>query len=194
MIDKTKQYIIKFKSMLDNIECIKTQNYNIDLAHGIVDACSVIQTNVAFGGKVLFIGNGGSAAICSHMAIDFWKNGLIRSVSFNDGALLTCVANDFGYDYVFEKPIEMFADKSDVLIAISSSGQSRNILNGAKMARNKGCNIITLSGFKKDNPLKNIGDINFYVPVSHYGYVEVIHQYICHAILDIIIESKNGQV
>lgn len=121
------------------------------------------------------------------MAIDFWKNGRIKATAFNDSSLLTCIANDYGYEYVFEKPIEMFADEGDVLFAISSSGNSKNILNGTDMAVKKNCAVITLSGFKEENPLRLKGVINFYVPSNIYGIVELVHQHICHLILDTIM-------
>lgn len=137
--------------------------------------------------KVIFIGNGGSAAIASHMAIDFWKNGRMRAVSFNDPSQLTCLANDLGYEDVFAAPIKMFAEKGDVLFAISSSGRSANILNAVKAARKKGCWIVTLSGFKPDNPLRRLGDVNFYIRDRSYGIVESAHSVICHYILDSIM-------
>jgi D-sedoheptulose 7-phosphate isomerase len=120
------------------------------------------------------------------MATDFWKTGGIRAMAFNDGALLTCMGNDYGYEQVFAKPIQMFAKPGDVLIAISSSGQSANILLGAQAARQKGCQVITLSGFKPDNPLRSLGDYNFYVPAQIYGAVEIVHHSICHCLLDMI--------
>lgn len=158
---------------------------------GIEEAIGIIRSS-APSGKLIFIGNGGSAAISSHMSTDFWKNGGIRAIAFNDSSLLTCVGNDYGYPYIFEKPIEMFADQQDVLIAISSSGRSENILRGAKAARSKGCRIITLSGFDGDNPLSGMGDLNFYVPSGQYGAVEVLHHSICHCILDTLMGICNG--
>ena len=142
--------------------------------------------------KIIFIGNGGSAAIASHMAIDFWKNGGMKAISFNDGPQLTCLGNDYGYKHVFEKPIDMFADAGDILIAISSSGKSENILLGVQAARTKGCRVVTISGFEEDNPLSSLGEINFYVPSKAYGPVEVLHHSICHCIIDSIMKVKNG--
>jgi D-sedoheptulose 7-phosphate isomerase len=115
----------------------------------------------------------------------------MRAVSFNDGALLTCVGNDFGYAHVFEKPIEMFADSGDVLIAISSSGRSENILRAAAAGARTGCRVITLSGFGADNPLRRLGELNFYLPSDSYGYVEITHLAICHCILDTIIAARG---
>jgi D-sedoheptulose 7-phosphate isomerase len=161
----------------------------VDFADGVA-AVIVLVKSLPAGGKIMFIGNGGSAAISSHMAVDFWKNGGIRALAFNDSSLLTCVGNDCGYETVFEKPIEMFANNGDLLVAISSSGRSENILRGVKAGRTKGCRVLTLSGFDHDNPLSAMGDYNFYVPAHSYGPVEVIHHSICHCILDAVYREK----
>ncbi len=136
--------------------------------------------------KAIFIGNGASAAIASHMAVDFWKNAGVKAVSFNDPAQLTCLSNDLGYGNVFSRPIDVFANPGDLLVAISSSGVSPNILNAANMAREKKCWILTLSGFKENNFLRYKGDMNFFVNNSSYGIVETAHAFLCHYFLDSI--------
>ena len=120
----------------------------------VIDASTDAHRN---GNKVMFIGNGGSAGIASHMAIDYSKNGNIRALAFNDGAALTCLGNDLGYENVFAKQLDMHARPGDLLMAISSSGRSRNILNSVEVARKRGCKIVTLSGFSGDNPLRQAG-------------------------------------
>lgn len=189
-MEPIEKYINEFKVLLDRIECTGATGRTIDFPSAIGIACARIRALSSEDCKLMFIGNGGSAAISSHMATDFGRNGGIRALAFNDGVLLTCMGNDFGYEQVFAKPVELFAAKGDCLVAVSSSGQSKNILNAVKAARAKDCGVITLSGFKKDNPLRAAGDINFYVPVEHYGYVEVIHQYICHAMIDNLSENS----
>jgi D-sedoheptulose 7-phosphate isomerase len=189
-----KRYIHEyFQNLKDIFDIVVTtgmdaKSYQLDEAIDIT--IDLIIKQAALGKKLLFIGNGASASISSHMAADFWKNANIKATAFNDAALLTCVANDFGYNHVFEKPLEMFANKGDILFAISSSGKSENIIKGVLMAKSKKCHIITLSGFDTDNPLRSLGDINFYVPHSAYGPVEVIHHSICHCMLDTIIRLK----
>jgi D-sedoheptulose 7-phosphate isomerase len=138
------------------------------------------------GNKLIFVGNGGSAAIASHMATDYLKNGNIRSIALNDSSMLTCLGNDLGYDQVFAKQIEMYANRGDMLIAISSSGRSPNILNAVRAASIAGCKIVTLSGFGAENQLRSLGDINFYIASDRYGFVEIGHLTLCHAILDFI--------
>ena len=137
------------------------------------------------GNKIMFIGNGGSAGIASHMAIDFSKNGKLRSMTFNDPAALTCLSNDLGYDRVFAEQIAFHARPGDVLIAISSSGRSANILLGVAAARERRCRIVTFSGFDENNDLRRTGEVNFYVRSHEYGFVEIAHLSLCHAILDL---------
>lgn len=171
-------------SLLGSIRATNKSGDAIDFYVGVEEVCKIVKSATDDGNKIMFVGNGGSAAIASHLSTDFWKNGGMRATAFNDSSLLTCISNDYGYQSVFEKPIEMFADKGDVLVAISSSGKSENITRAVEAARKKECGVVTLSGFEKNNPLRSMGDFNFYVPSSEYGYVEVIHHYICHCILD----------
>ena len=137
------------------------------------------------GNKVMFIGNGGSAGIASHMAIDYSKNGNLRSQAFNDPSALTCLGNDLGYENVFAKQIDLHARSGDLLVAISSSGNSPNILGGVAEARKRGCKVVTLSGFEEDNGLRSLGDVNFYVPSGEYGFVEITHLALCHVVVDL---------
>ncbi|TAL20624.1 SIS domain-containing protein [Patescibacteria group bacterium] len=141
--------------------------------------------------KIMFVGNGGSAGIVSHQVFDYWKNGGLRAVGFNDPASLTGSANDFGYANVFSRPLAVFAQEGDVLVAISSSGQSANIVNAAIEARKRRSAVVTLSAFSEDNPLRRLGDWNFYVPSHHYGLVEVAHLAISHSFLDYILAHKT---
>lgn len=141
--------------------------------------------------KLFFIGNGGSAAIASHMTIDYSKNGGYKAIAFNDASALTCLANDYSYEDVFSKQIEKWADENDMLFAISSSGKSPNILNACLAAKKKNCFIVTLSAFEPTNPLRGLGDINFYVPISEYGFAEISHLSILHSILDLAMKEKQ---
>jgi D-sedoheptulose 7-phosphate isomerase len=183
-------YYNRLSSLLGKMQATQKDGNNLDFFMAIESAGQLAMNQTAAGKKIIFIGNGASASISSHMATDYWKNGGMRAVAFNDAALLTCISNDCGYENVFAKPVEMFADEGDVLIAISSSGKSENILKGVQAARNQGAQVVTLSGFKLDNPLRTMGDINFFVPDEEYGPVEILHLSITHCILDIIIALK----
>ena len=180
------KYFENLSQIFYGIEAKDSKGKDIEISKALKACMDAIKNTKAKGNQVIFIGNGGSASIASHMAIDFWKNGHIKAVSFNDGAQLTCLGNDFGYEHVFEKPIEFFAKSGDILIAISSSGKSENILKGVKAALTKKCHVITMSGFSKANPLRKMGSMNFYVPSDSYGFVELTHAAICHCILDYI--------
>lgn len=190
MKDFADTFYRDLKSLIDGLVVTNREGGSLDFRRGIGEAAALIAAQARSGHKMLFIGNGASAAISSHMATDFWKNGGMRALAFNDGVLLTCMGNDYGYEQVFAKPIQMFADPGDVLMAISSSGQSPNILLGVQAARQKACQVITLSGFKPDNPLRALGDYNFYAPAQTYGAVEIVHHSICHCLLDMINSQK----
>ncbi|MDP6831548.1 MAG: SIS domain-containing protein [Alphaproteobacteria bacterium] len=146
------------------------------------------------GGKVMFVGNGASASIASHMALDFSKNGKVPSMAFNDAAALTALSNDEGYDQVFAKQVGYFGAQGDMLIAISSSGNSDNIIKAVRAARAKDCTVLTLSGMGEDNKLRQMGDYNLFVPSGEYGFVEVVHGGLIHALLDIFMgwSAQNG--
>jgi D-sedoheptulose 7-phosphate isomerase len=166
------------------VEATNTSGKRLSLGDALGQFRDKALATAAYGHKTMFIGNGGSAGIASHMAIDYSKNGNVPSLAFNDGASLTCIGNDLGYENVFAKQISLHGKKGDLLVAISSSGRSANILNAVEEARKCGCDIITLSGFTGENPLRTRGDLNFYVPSREYGFVEITHLSLCHAALD----------
>ena len=191
MRNNAKKYFDDLASKAKDIKVTDSERRTIDFFEGIEVVSKETIRRTDGGNKLMFIGNGASAAISSHMSTDYWKNGGMRAIAFNDSSLLTCISNDYGYPYVFEKPIEMFADPGDILMAISSSGKSENIINGVKAARSKKCGVITFSGFSPDNPLVKSGDYNFHVSSPDYGPVEIIHLSICHCICDLIIQEKS---
>lgn len=143
------------------------------------------------GKQLFFIGNGGSAAIASHMTADYMKNGGMKTYSLYDNSVTTCLANDYGYDEVFSRPLKFLANEGDLLIAISSSGNSENIVNAIYAAKERGAKIITLSGFSPDNKTVSLGDYGIYVPIAHYGIVESIHGLLLQQIVDSILERDG---
>ena len=183
--DRITQYFDTFAALLHGAAASGMDGCPIPLADAFGRIAARAKEAHAGGHKLMFIGNGGSAGIASHMAIDYSKNGGLRSLAFNDGAALTCLGNDLGYDQVFAKQVEMHGRPGDVLIAISSSGRSPNILNAAKAARAGGIFVATLSGFDADNPLRRLGDVNLYLASHEYGFVEIGHAALCHAVLDL---------
>jgi len=139
---------------------------------------------------IYVIGNGGSAAVAEHTAIDLTKNAGAKALAVSGSPMLTTFSNDYGYKNVFKKFIELFAEKEDVLIAISSSGSSENIINACKEAKRKGAKVITLSGFDEDNPLRRLADIDFWVESKAFGYLEILHGLILHWMVDSMIGSE----
>lgn len=191
MVDSVKNYFTLIQNTFSNIIATGDSAQAVGLTNAIDLVINMVLDCQKKGKKLMFIGNGASASIASHMSVDSWKNAGVKALSFNDGALLTCIGNDYGYEHTFEKPIEMFAEPGDILFAISSSGKSKNILNGAQKAKALGCSVVTLSGFSENNPLRPLGKINFYVPVSSYGPVEILHHAICHCVVDCVIFRKS---
>ena len=141
--------------------------------------------------KVIIAGNGASSSISSHISIDLTKAANIRAINFNEANLLTCFSNDFGYENWIKKSLEYYAFKEDLMILISSSGKSKNIINAAKFVKKNGMKLITLSGLNSKNPLKKMGDINFFVDSKNYNVVENTHLTIMLSIVENIISSKN---
>lgn len=187
-----KDYLDKLVQCLHETRVYKQDGVPFDdyeqAMQGLLD---IFSKTKAQGGRVFFIGNGGSAAIASHMTADFMKNGGMKTYSLYDNSVTTCMGNDYGYEYVFSRPLELLADKEDLLAAISSSGNSQNIVNAIQTAQQKGLNIVTFSGFKKDNRIINMGSYNVHVPVEHYGIVESIHNLILQQIVDMILERDG---
>ncbi len=183
------EYLEEFARVLHGTECTGKAGAKPTLTEGIVKATAMLRRRAAPRKRIFFIGNGASAAIASHQATDYTKNGGMRAAAFNDSSLLTCFSNDFGYEHVFEKAVELHADKGDCLIAISSSGRSENILRAVRSASSKGLDVISLSGFAPGNPLRRTGDLNFYVPSSKYNHVEAAHQLLLSCILDTAISA-----
>jgi|TARA_B110000037_G_scaffold215426_1_gene272793 D-sedoheptulose 7-phosphate isomerase len=142
--------------------------------------------------KVIICGNGGSAATASHVAVDLSKNANIRAINFNEADLITCLSNDYGYENWMSAAINLYADKNDVVVLLSCSGKSPNIVNAAKLAKKKKLKLITFSGIDKNNPLikQNKGGINIWTNSKAYNQIEIIHHMILLTIIDLSIGKK----
>ncbi len=167
---------------------IFTEGNDVPLAQeaGVSRALEILRDARRRGGNIYLVGNGGSAAIASHAANDFVNVCNLRALTLTDPALLTCMANDYGYAHVFSEQLSRHARQDDVLIAISSSGRSPNILNAVSVVRELGGLTMTLSGFAADNPLRGLGDLNLYLPRADYGLVEIGHQFILHHLANVL--------
>ena len=177
--------------LIDYFNLYKKFDYN-DQLDNLIKLKELWEKASATNKKVIFCGNGGSAAMASHCAVDLTKNAKIRSVNLNEADLITCFANDYGYERWIEKAIDFYADEKDALILISSSGKSSNMINACKAAKNKNMSkIITLTGHNKDNPLSKLGDINLWIDSKAYNFVENTHQIWLLTIVDLIIGKRE---
>jgi len=181
-----QSYFVTLSDLLCQVEVTSQSGARVEFADAATELMARARATHAAGNKLIFVGNGGSAAIASHMATDYSKNGGVRALALNYASMLTCLGNDLGYDRVFAKQLELHARRDDLVIAISSSGRSANILNAVDAAAAAGCAIATLSGFTPDNPLRRKGEWNFYVASDRYGFVEIGLLTICHAVLDFL--------
>ena len=139
--------------------------------------------------NILIFGNGGSQAIASHISTDITNTLNIPSLSFSSNSLATCFSNDYSYELSISRFIEIFSSKDDLVILISSSGESENMINAAKICKSLKLKLVTLTGFNKDNRLNKYGDYRIHIPICHYNIVENAHQIILTTILDIV--NKN---
>lgn len=185
-------YFGNLKDILDKTEItwplnnlLEKLSFNVGIGILISHLTRLLSSNR----RLIVVGNGGSAAIAIHTLTDYANAGGFKTLDLFSPSLLTCMANDYGYENVFAKPVEMLAESDDMLFAISSSGSSPNILNACASALGKNCYVVTFSGFSPDNTLRKIGHMNFYVPSTHYGFVELTHQIILHCILDLFVRK-----
>jgi len=135
-------------------------------------------------GSLYLVGNGGSAALASHSVTDFVNVGKLRATTLHDSSLLTCMANDYGYENAFARLLSTLARPGDALLAISSSGRSPNIHNAVAAMRELGGTVVTLSGFAPDNPLRALGNLNIWLDSRDYGIVEIGHLFLLHNVAD----------
>jgi D-sedoheptulose 7-phosphate isomerase len=136
------------------------------------------------GRTVFLVGNGGSAAIAAHMHSDLAKSVGLRALVFHDIPLMTATVNDDGYEHVFAERLKTWAEPRDLLIAVSSSGRSKNIVAAVDAVEMAGGDIVTLTGFDADNPLRRRGIVNFWVDDNRYGLVEGVHTALTHHLTD----------
>lgn len=178
------QYFERVGQLLAGIQVTDRHGAGLSLDDGVKGTIERILRLPRESKKVVLIGNGGSAAIAGHMEMDLCNRVNVRAQVFHDPPVLTALANDLGYAVAFEHMVSLWAEPEDCLIAISSSGQSENIHRAVRAARRGGCSIVTFSGFLPDNPLRSMGDWNFYVASEHYGEVEVAHHALGHFLTD----------
>ena len=136
--------------------------------------------------KAIILGNGGSNAIASHISVDYTKFLKLPTLTFSNTAMLTAYTNDYGQDKAYTKFIEDFNTPDTLVILISSSGNSPNIVNAAHYCVDNNIPLITLSGFDVNNKLNKISPtlIKYHVPSDSYGVVELAHEILLHSIIE----------
>ena len=185
-------YIQQLSQCLGALVVTDREGQILNTEEGLRRWCAITVDLQKTNNTMYFVGNGASAMMASHMAADASKNGGFRARAFNDPALMTAVSNDICYEQSFATPLERFANSGDVLVTISSSGDSPNVVSAIEVARVLKMRVITLSGMKQDNKSRQIGDLNFYVPAKTYGLAECCHQSILHCWLDVFMENQEG--
>jgi D-sedoheptulose 7-phosphate isomerase len=179
----SQKYLDSLSTALKGTEA-SIGNGSTGIEQSLQQAVELLKAVQSSGGTQFFLGNGASAAFAEHMALDWTKNGGIRSQNPSSSVLLTALANDISFQDAFATYLDRYARKGDLVVTISSSGNSENIIRAIKQARKQECKVITLSGLKPDNTSRQLGDINFYVPARTYGIVECAHQVLLHMIID----------
>ena len=184
LLDKSfiKNYLNDFSTLIKPDE---------DIVKKLVIVKVTLINTARNGGKILIFGNGGSAAIPSHVSVDLTKNARIRAVNFNESDLITCFSNDYGFERWVEKSVDFYADKKDCLILISSSGKSKNMINACKAAKRKKIKIISFTGHSKNNPLSKLSDLSLWINSKAYNFIENTHQLWLLTICDLIIGKKE---
>ena len=162
-----------------------------DLVNKMIQVKVLLLKTRKLNSKTMIFGNGGSAAISSHVSVDLTKNAKIRTVNFNESDLITCFSNDYGFERWIEKAVDFYADKNDTLILISSSGKSKNMINACKAAKRKKVKVISFTGHTKNNPLSKISDLSLWVNSKAYNFVENTHQIWLLTVCDLIIGKRE---
>ncbi|NQT27883.1 SIS domain-containing protein [candidate division KSB1 bacterium] len=168
--------------------------YDRSIFTDLIKSAELLQDTQKSKNKIILAGNGASAAIASHCALDFTKQAGVRAVNFNEPSMVTAFSNDYGYEDSVVQAIKFYADPGDTIILISSSGKSPNMVRAAEHAKNKNYNLITFTGFSPENPVKQLGGINFWVDSKAYNIIECIHMIWLTSIVDSLIGKAEYPV
>jgi len=177
-------YFTRIEALLAQLEVTDGRGQPVDANAGFHAVTEWLLSLRDAGRRIMLVGNGGSASIAGHTKMDLCNQIHARACTFNDPHLLTSLSNDHGYACVFERGVDLWCEPGDGLIAISSSGQSENILRAVRRGKELGARVVTLTGFRADNQLRQLGDWNFYVASDRYGEVETAHHVLGHCLTD----------
>ena len=189
-MSKWQHNISSLYGLLEKLSVRDSQGINLEVDKGFGILAELTVRVRSEGASIYYLGNGASASMASHFAADMAKNGGVRTMVFTDLSLLTSVANDFNYEQVYAEPLRWYMKREDVVVAISSSGNSPNIVRAVVQAKGLGGTIITVSAMREDNAIRKLGNLNLYVPAKNYGLAETAHAAILHFWMD-LVESKR---
>jgi len=191
VFDNRAESVDEGRWLADYFERYRASLFGAEVRQSLIELKRMLVKCQAAGKKTIVAGNGGSAAIASHCAVDFTKNARVRCVTFNEADLITCLANDFGYELWLAKALEFHADEGDVCVLISSSGESENIVKAAEYAQSRRLKLVTFTGFAPNNRLRKLGELNFWVDSRAYNIVEMTHHIWLLAVCDLIIGAAE---
>ena len=174
------EQVRQFQSLVEKTEFTDQGGSSLEYEKGVQKNLKMLENLRDRGGNLFLVGNGGSAAVVSHILTDFINVARLNARTLHESSLLSCMSNDYGYENSFSEPLSTLAREKDLLIAISSSGRSPNIHNAVKSIKKAGGEAITLSGFGQDNPLRSMGDLNIWLDSKSYGMVEIGHLFYLH--------------
>jgi D-sedoheptulose 7-phosphate isomerase len=189
-MNKWQQNITSLYNLLGTLAVLDSQGNDLDADEGFARLTELTFQVNSEGGTIYFVGNGASASMASHFAADMAKTGGVRTMVFTDLSLFTAVANDVSYEDVYAEPLKWYMKKKDMVVAISSSGNSPNIVRAVVQAKKLGGTVITISAMNEDNAIRKLGDLNFYIPAETYGLAETAHAAVLHFWMD-LVESKR---
>ena len=170
----------QFQALMEKAAFTDSDGNTLGYEKGLEENLTMLESLRDRGGNLFLVGNGGSAAVVSHILTDFINVAKLNARTLHESSLLSCMSNDYGYENSFSEPLSTLARERDLLIAVSSSGRSENIRNAVKSMKEAGGYAITLSGFSKDNPLRSMGDLNVWLDSNSYGLVEIGHLFYLH--------------
>ena len=185
-----EQYTLSLAALLQALSFRRTDGLEIGVEKGFRQWQDLTRQVRRNRGTIFMIGNGASASMASHLAADLAKNARLHTEVFSDLSLITAISNDMGYEHVFSEPLSRRARAGDMLVAISSSGRSSNILAAVRVARQCRLNVVTISAMKAGNPLRKCGVLNVYVPAATYGFAESCHAAILHHWMDRVEQGR----
>ena len=159
-----------------------------------VEFAELVWTLKTIGKKMIFVGNGASNTIVNHAALDYMGQTGITTIAVNDPAIITAFSNDFGYENAFKRYCQINYEVGDILVCVSSSGSSPNVVNAANYVKSIGGTVAGFSGFEETNGLANVSDYSFWVDSNLYNVVESIHNLWLAMICDLLIEKMGDDV